>query len=562
MKNTYYLSFLLLFAALSAIAQVSPSKYIIFFTDKSGSPFSVSSPSEFLSQRAIDRRTKQNIPVVENDLPVNPSYISSVTNTGVKFLNKSKWLNSVTIYAPDTSVLAQIRSFSFVKKVSPVALPKYTGTGTPSDKFKVLDHADKDLPSSNRISSVFDYNYGASYNQINMIAGDFLHNKGYKGENMVIAVLDAGFYNVNTLPAFDSIRNNNQILGTWDFVANDNSVFEDNAHGMMVLSTMAANIPGELVGTAPKAKYWLLRSEDVFSEYLIEEYNWVAAAEFADSVGADIINSSLGYTQFDDPAQDHSYADMDGNTTVVTRGADMAASKGILVINSAGNSGSSSWYYIGAPADGDSVFAIGAVDSTRSYVSFSSKGPSSDGQIKPNVAAQGAGVVVASAFSGIQRSSGTSFSSPIIAGTSACLWQAFPDLTNVEIMRAIEKSASQNNNPDIYLGYGIPNYSTAFNELTGVNLEEVNERPVINIYPNPFTGDRIRVIFYASDTNEMTVTLSDTRGRKVMQDKMSFTKNSFNEVNLAIPQDLNKGMYFLHFSSPTFSSVDKVVKVE
>ncbi len=320
------------------------------------------------------------------------------------------------------------------------------------------------------------YDYGQAFNQINMLNGIPLHDLGLDGAGMTIAVLDAGFLNADVIEAFDSLWLNNQIIGYKDFVSPlAPDIFDSHYHGTMVLSTMGANLPTEMVGTAPKADYWLLRSEDGATEYLIEELNWASAAEFADSLGADIINSSLGYTTYDDPAQDHTYEDMDGNTTPITIAADLAASKGILVVNSAGNSGSSSWHYIGAPADGDSVFTIGAVNSSGNYASFSSTGPTYDDRIKPNVVAQGQGSTVISAYSGnVTSGNGTSFSSPITAGMVACLWQAHPNKKNTEIMEAIQQSASQALNPDSLLGYGIPDYFAAHSTLSLPVIHTIN----------------------------------------------------------------------------------------
>ncbi|MFH1321484.1 MAG: S8 family serine peptidase [Bacteroidota bacterium] len=464
-------------------AQTYPSKYWIQFTDKNNSPFSISDPAAFLSQRAIDRRTVQNIPIELNDLPVNPAYIDSVRSTGVSILNRSKWFNAVTIDTTgtnDTLVLDKIQSFSFVTQMDTVGKwkgPLLSDVGV--DKWEI---------ENSTIAPVFsslseDTDYGQSLNQIAMIGGDILHAHGYRGEGIIIAVLDAGFRNADIIPAFDSLRANDQIIGTWDFVNREVNVFGYHSHGTWVLSTMAANLPGQIVGTAPKARYWLLRTEDGDSEYVIEEDNWVAGAEFADSAGADVFNTSLGYTTFNDSTQDHTYADMDGNTTRITIGADIAASKGILVVNAAGNEGSSSWHYIVAAADGDSVLAVGAVDADGNYAGFSSAGPSFDGRIKPNVAAQGSNTVCAGIYGGITMLSGTSVASPIISGMAACLWQANPGATNMQVFDAIQQSASQYQNPDYLLGYGIPFFTAANLIISGIDLDNDEDGDeVLDIY--------------------------------------------------------------------------------
>lgn len=473
----------------SSIAQVAPDKYWVKFTDKINTPYSIENPEDFLSQKAIDRRTNQGISIETNDLPVDPAYIQAIIDEGAEILTVSKWFNSVTVYTTSSSVINAIELLPFVLSVEKDNLG-YPFINEKSAKPFFENESTKEITSSLKgISSGQSYDYGFAFNQIDMLNGILLHDAGYDGSGMTIAVLDAGFLNVDIIEGFDSLWINGQILGYKDFVepASPN-IFSSHYHGTMVLSTMGANLPTEMVGTAPEADYWLLRSEDADTEYLIEEVNWVSAAEFADSVGADIINSSLGYTTFDDASQDHTYADMDGNTTPITIGADIAASKGILVVNSAGNSGGSSWQYIGAPADGNEVFSIGAVNSSGNYASFSSTGPSYDGRVKPNVVAQGQGSTVISAYSGsVTSGNGTSFSSPITAGMVACLWQAHPDKTNFEIMTAIEESASLANNPNDQLGYGIPDYLEAHNQLSIPTVYELNVD--IKIYlEGPFNG--------------------------------------------------------------------------
>jgi serine protease AprX len=391
-KLTAFFTFL--FIITFAVSQVAPNRYWVKFTDKNNTPFSIGNPDAFLSQKAIDRRIAHDIAIVENDLPVDPVYIQGVINTGATLLNVSKWFNSVTVFTSNPSVVAAINALPYVLSVEK-SIPN---PGIIREKFvkPFFEHETySKIPEGDFLKSGTSglvYNYGQAYNQINMLNGILLHNDGYDGEGMTIAVLDAGFLNANTIPAFDYLWDNGKILGYKDFVNPANpDIFGSHSHGTSVLSTMGANLPGQMVGTAPQASYWLLRSEDGSTEFLIEELNWVSAAEFADSVGADIINSSLGYTVYDDPSQSYSYNDMDGNTAPVTIGADLAVSKGMIVVNSAGNSGSSNWLYIGAPADGDSVFSIGAVNSSGSYASFSSIGPTYDGRIKTQCGGSGTG---------------------------------------------------------------------------------------------------------------------------------------------------------------------------
>nr|NQU89848.1 S8 family serine peptidase [Bacteroidota bacterium] len=471
-------------------AQVAPDKYWVRFTDKNNSPFSVDNPGEFLTQQAINRRTAQGISVVENDLPVNAPYIAAVVNTGATLLNVSKWFNSVTVFTDSPDVIVAINALPFVSSVDQICHKPVPWKKTKKSFFD--NESESEIPNEKLLrgnTAGQSYDYGQAWNQINMLNGIALHDLGFDGLGMTIAVLDAGFKNANVLSAFDSLWMNNRILGWKDFADPLNpDIFNSHTHGTSVLSTMGANLPGQMVGTAPRANYWLLRSEYGPSEYLVEEMNWISAAEFADSVGADIINSSLGYTTFDDPSQNHTYQDMNGKTTPVTIGADLAASKGILVVNSAGNSGNSSWLYIGAPADGDSVFTIGAVNSSGIYASFSSIGPTYDGRTKPDVVAQGQGSTIISANSGnVVSGNGTSFSSPITAGMVACLWQAHPDSRNTEIMEAIRQSGSLANSPTMFLGWGIPDYLSAHTLLSEPVIHDI-ELNVKLFLEGPYNG--------------------------------------------------------------------------
>jgi hypothetical protein len=310
------------------------------------------------------------------------------------------------------------------------------------------------------------YDYGtSSYNEIHLNNGEFLHNVGLRGQGMQIAMLDGGFFNYTNLRSFDSINQNEQVLATWDFVNRNASVVEDASHGMQCLSTIAANIPGQFVGKAPKASFYLYRTEDASQEYPIEEFNWVCGAERADSSGADVISSSVGYYDFDNAAFNYSYADMNGNTTLAARGADHAARKGLLVFNSAGNEGTNGWKYIATPADGDSVVAVGAVAITGAPAAFSSYGPSSDGQVKPDVAALGVGAIVQATNNTLGTNNGTSFACPIMAGMGTCLWQGFPEFNNMKIVQALRQAGSIADTPNDRIGYGIPNMKTAFKNL-------------------------------------------------------------------------------------------------
>jgi serine protease AprX len=452
--------------ALSLTSQAQVSRYIIKFKDKGSNSFSVQNPSAYLSQKAIDRRTRYSIVIDSTDLPVTLRYLDSVRLAGaVIILNTSKWLNAVSIQTTDNAALTKINSLPFVQSVSGIAL-RSSNPVSKEDKFEIAKEQPSSVLRQMNVTSDF-FNYGSSFNQVHIHNGEFLHNIGLRGQNMVIGMLDGGFNNYLTVKAFDSARTNGQILGVYDFVAKDNSVNEDNPHGMECLSTIAANIPGQFVGTAPKASFHLFRTEDASAEYPIEELNWVCGAERVDSLGGDVISSSLGYNSFDAPltAANHSYSNMNGNVTMAAIGADLAAKKGILVINSAGNEGDKVWKYIVTPADGDSVLAVGAVSVTGVTANFSSYGPSSDGQIKPDVASVGVGTIIQYPDNTIGGGNGTSFACPNIAGLATCLWQGFPEFNNMKIINAIRQSASKASSPDDRVGYGIPDMKKAVMNL-------------------------------------------------------------------------------------------------
>ena len=440
------------------IIKAQSTRYVIQFTDKATNPFSITNPSAYLSDGALTRRLKYAIVIDSSDLPVTPRYVDSIRMAGsVTILNTSKWLNSVSIQTTDAAALLKINSFPFVKSFHPVGA-RVSQARIKTDSTRALQ-----AKISNRENGITadHFDYGASLAQVHIHNGEFLHNIGLHGENMIIGMLDAGYMNYLTVKAFDSARSNGQILGTWDFVAREASVNEDNQHGTECFSTIAANIPGQFVGTAPKASFYLFRSEDAESENPIEEHNWVCAAERLDSSGGDLISSSLGYSQFDNPAFDHTYADMNGNTTMAAIGADMAAKKGILVVNSAGNEGAGTWGKIITPADGDSVMAVGAVTASGVPANFTSRGPSSDGQVKPDVASVGVSTVIQLPNNTIGTGNGTSFACPNMSGLTACLWQGFPEFNNIQIIDALRRSGSRASDPNDTIGFGIPDVRKA-----------------------------------------------------------------------------------------------------
>ena len=453
------------------------TSHIVQLKDKANNVHKIQDPTTFLSAKAIDRRAKQHINIDSTDLPVSQSYLDIIrTVPGVNILNTSRWLNQVLINTTDAASLATINAFEFVVNTSPVAAianprpnniinRKFEETITPLPDRSLINERNHQRQAGGETGNTI--NYGNNFKQIHIHEGEFLHNLGFTGRNITMAFMDAGFLGFKTNPAFDSVRLQNRILGEYDFVNNEPSVNEDHIHGMYCLSTVASNRPGSIVGTAPHANFWLFRTEDASTEFPIEEQNWAAAAEFADSAGADMISSSLGYAQFVNPAFNHAYNQRDGNTALITIAADMAAKKGMIVMNSAGNSGGAGndFRFVSCPADGDSVVAVGAVDVDGNIAEFSSWGPNGAGKLKPNIVSVGQGTVLANTVGAATSGNGTSFSNPNIAGLIACLWQAFPEYSNMQIIDEVQKSAHKFSTPDDRYGYGIPNFKKAFYSL-------------------------------------------------------------------------------------------------
>jgi serine protease AprX len=520
--------------------------YWIGFTNKANSPWSLQKPEEYLSQRSIDRRERQSIAVDSLDLPVNPSYVAGVLQLGATLVHTSKWMNGITVKAIDSNFEAFVSQLPFVREVE---LTKR------SFETKSIKNKFKEPEAPERFFDIDTNLYGASSAQVSQINAHFLHNQGLKGQGIHIAVLDAGFYKADEYLAFDSLWADGQILGTRDFVGGSN-VFQEHYHGMSVLSIMGGNIPGELIGTAPKASYWLIRSEDVFSEFLIEEDNWVAAAEFADSVGADIINSSLGYFLFDDPGMNHTYADLDGNTTRVTRAANIAANRGMLIFSSAGNEGrnSETWRYIIAPSDGHHVIGVGAVNGEGLAAPFTSHGPASDGSVKPNVAAVGWNTIIQRQNGTVGPGNGTSYSSPVMAGAAACLWQANPQATSMEMKKAIEQSAHLYQQPDTLMGYGIPDLKLADKIIKSNLPEKWDKNSIWLAYPNPASDYIILQKSSSISKDKVILSFYTTDGKLIRQEKRSDAA----KIVVQNLQGLPQGMLLLQIISGDVAETVKI----
>lgn len=486
----------------------------VYFTDKPDAAYYLANPLEMLSQKALDRRTAQNIALDETDVPVNQGYINTITNaSGITVMAKSKWLNALHIRGTEEAINA-LTDLSFVDSID-FASNDLSDTGKPA---QVSHHN----AVNKQLDAQAEYAYGGSASQIQMLNGHLLHEADFTGTGMTIAVLDAGFPNTDTSPALQNLYDNNLVLGGYNYVAGSDNVYQGGSHGTLILSTMAGYVEGQLVGTAPNAFYYFFVTEDVTSENPVEESYWVEAAEAADSLGVDVINTSLGYFEYDNPAYSHTYEDIDGQTAFITRGANIAFTKGMFLVTSAGNSGATENPHIGAPADAFNTLTLGAVNSAEQYASFSSIGPTFDGRIKPDVMAQGQGSTYATLDGSIGTGNGTSFSSPITAGLVACLWQALPHLTNAELLQLIRESADRYNNPDELYGYGIPDFWAAYQSALST-AEVIHD--AFSVYPNP-ANDVVNISF-PKEINSGIITLYNSLGQMVLQKLVTADSQSF-----------------------------------
>lgn len=441
---------LLVFAlniCLGTFAQFTPEdtlKYRISLKDKAATDYSLQKPEMYLSKKSIERRKRQGLEIDSTDLPVCKKYVDAIRKKGVHVLVTGKWDNFVTVSCNDSMLITEIAGLPFVRSTERV----WRGVA------KRASERDSLINKPLRTDSL----YGPAITQIKMSHADRLHEAGFKGQGMTIAVIDAGFHNVDKIEAMKNIN----ILGTRDFVNPEADIYAESSHGMSVLSCMAMNQPNVMIGTAPEASYWLLRSEDEYSENLVEQDYWAAAIEFADSVGVDLVNTSLGYYSFDDPTKNYRYRDLNGHYALMSREAAKAADKGIVVVCSAGNSGSGSWKKITPPGDAENVITVGAVNKYGVLAPFSSVGNTADGRVKPDVVAVGLGSDVMGTDGNLRHANGTSFSSPIMCGMVACLWQACPELTAKEIIELVRRSGDRAVFPDNIYGYGIPDLWKAY----------------------------------------------------------------------------------------------------
>ena len=554
------ITFLFVIFSLSIFSQSNANCFRIYLSDKNNSPYSIDNPSDFLSERAIHKRERFNINITTEDIPVNNSYILQIKSLSdsIQILSQSKWANTVVIYCPDTTYLSTIRNCPFVSSILPVA-----NYGLSSGQPFRLTEVPENYPSSmlQILDSTIAFDYGNAYNQIAIHNGQYLHSNGFQGDSMLIVVFDAGFDNFDSISYFQPLYANGQIWGTHDLIPGVNNVYEGHYHGTCVTSIMATEYEGNIVGTAPHANYFLIRSENPWSEEPIEEDFWAQAAEIADSMGADVINSSLIYTDFIDfPEAVWTYAQSDGTSSIASLAASKAVEKGIIVCTSAGNDAERVWHYIGRPADAINILAVGAVNADSLYAPFSSVGPSYDGRVKPDITSLGWNTFMVFSQDYLDIGSGTSFSSPVIAGLSACLWQALPQKNASEIMQIIRESGHLYNNPNVSMGYGIPDFYQAYldnqdtlpmpdtNKINRYTMQDVN----IVVFPNP-CREIFKIPNYTFEIE--SIELFDVNGRMVKQIYPS--NKSLITVNI---ESLKSGIYFGKVKIKNRNGYFKIIK--
>lgn len=536
-KGTYLLLSLLLTISLTGNGQASYPYFIrVYFKDKGTSVYQA---EQILSEKAIARRVKVGIQYPAfTDFPVNKQYINQIRSLGYVFHCSSKWMNTALFKTYSITGIDAIRNLSFVSTIKIVK--------TPGPKSRFIDKLDV------RTTGPGEFPYDRP---ITMLNGYSLHDNGFTGKNILIAVLDGGFSNTDKIEALGALRARNGIRYTYDFVKLDAGVYESSYHGTDVMSILAGQLTGFIAGTAPSADYMLFKTEDVDSEFPCEEDFWAAGAEFADSAGADIITSSLGYYEFDDPSMNYKKSDLDGYTAFVTRVADMAASKGILVVVSAGNERDNPWKKIIFPSDGDRVVAAGAVDENMEIATFSSAGPSADGRVKPDNAAMGVNVPIQMIPGNSTFGSGTSFSCPVLSGMSACLMQSFPEAVNTQIIESLHRSGDRYNSPDSLYGYGIPDMSKAYAFLLDIFAVVPEEEMIAS--PNPTTG--LFQLIFRQAPGPISIEIYNTAGRMVFRKDFAF----FNNRTLIITelQKHETGMYLIRVRNTYGTKTTRLIKI-
>lgn len=531
MKN--YLSFLLLYCSLFTFSQTE--LVFVYFKDKPNASTFIANPSTELSQKSITRRANLNIPITEQDAPIETSYIQNIENLGFTVTDQSKWLNGVAVNATATQI-ALLQSEPYVLKVESFVK---NATTTRQNRISKIEKFQ---------NSATDFNYGNSLDQINQINLRSLHVSGFTGAGISIAVIDTGFPTVNTGSAFARIRNNNQIKGGYNFINKSTDIYNTslNSHGTNCLGIIGGYIDGNFVGAAPDAEFYLYATENASVEIPEEEMYWIEAAEEADRQGVDIISTSLGYNTFDDSRYDYQYSDMTGQKSFIARAAGIASDKGIIVLIANGNEGNKTWQYLTTPADSPKVFSIGAVDSNGNASAFSSFGPNAIGTVKPDATARGTATYYTynnSSYSG----NGTSYSTPLSAGGVACLLQALPNSANREnIKNKLRQTASLYPSYDNQRGYGVLNFGNTLNSLLATS-ESILEKTV-NVFPIPAQSE----INIESSKKITGISIYNNLGQLVKNINSNYKKISLDS--------LPTGIYYLKINIENSQVIKKIIK--
>ncbi|WP_420581622.1 S8 family peptidase [Reichenbachiella sp.] len=545
MEKSKVVLFFVILGLTVQVAVAQTNRYVVYFSDKDGSSYTIENPSEYLSDKAIERREAQSIAISTDDFPVNETYVTSVKNTGAETYFTSRWMNAVLVEATE-SQLATIEALDHVLKTE-LAAPGQKLNGTPDP----INNTRTDAAPSN-INNI------NSNKQLNMLGANLMHQDEITGEGVWIAVFDDGFLDANKSAVFSHVYENEKLKDVFDFTTGGQDVFQYDDHGTGTWSCLGANLSASFIGTGYQADISLYVTEDVSSEYRIEEYNWLFAAERADSAGVDIITSSLGYSDFDDSSMNYSIADLDGNTSVISKAARMAIDRGILVVTSAGNSGNdSAWPYVAMPADVKDIIAVGALDNEYNLVSFSSIGPTADNRIKPEVVALGYQTTVLGEGNVIVKKNGTSFAAPLIAGFAAGLWQKFPTLTNLELKDLILSSSDNFSIPNNKVGYGLPNYSIAVGEEP-LAVSKQNE-DMLTVYPNPVSGDHINLVIEKGSIS-MPVKLKLYSQTGTLLNEKTIKKARKGQVTELAFNQKGQGIYFLQIESESYFKNVKILR--
>ena len=549
-RNRLLLSLgLFLFAA--SFLQAQENRFVVFFHDKDHSAYTLESPESFLTARALARRERQNIPLTFNDLPVSEAYLDSLKAAGIPYFHTTKWFNAALIQTDSTKLNALIQA-SYVDTVIYVAPGAKLKNPYGNAKLAFMESEEATNGATGYVED------DIALDQNIALGVDKMHEQGYKGEGMLVAVFDGGFTNADKNPAFATLFEEDRVVATRNFVVNNDSVYQYDDHGARALSLIAGYIPGQFIGTAPEAGFVLCVTEDVAGEYRIEEYNWLFAAEFADSLGVDVVNTSLGYNLFSDSSMDYTYEDLDGETAVITRASTIAASKGMLLVTSAGNEGNKPWKYISAPADADSILAVGAIfTETFNRAAFSSFGPTADGRIKPDVSAPGYGVALVSTAGTLSFGNGTSFAAPLVTGLTTGFWQANPELNNLEVIERIKMSGTKALSPNNELGYGVPNFQRAMDEVILGTFTKIPKS--FRIYPNPVVNNKL-VIEMANplSSEEVEVFLYDSTGKLIRKEILAgqhLAEKFFLNFYGILP-----GVYIINVVTARTSEAAKIIK--